>query len=214
MLDWNARSESPDALDALVADGTELEDTHPSLRERLARLGEPARKPPAAVRSAGEELLGAELEQLAGRLDAEWMTENGASWLAHRTAYLERRATLERLAALESPTPDELFERAEVVETLQGSGEALPLYESAAEQGHAAASLAAGRVLLERMDSRGIALVEASMDRDDNLIPKACRILSEYYTETNQELAARRCEWRASRHATRARLAELSAPRS
>jgi len=214
MLTWNARRESPDALNALVADGTELEDTHPALRERLERLGEPLRPPPAAVRSAGEELLGAELEQLAGRLDAEWITQHGASWQAHRTEYLERRAALDRLAALESPTPEELFERAEVVEALRGSGEALPLYESAAERGHAAASLAAGRVLLERMDSRGIALVEASMDRDDNLVTTACRILSEYYTETNQELAARRCEWRASRHATRVRLGEPSTPPS
>ena len=49
------------------------------------------------------------------------------------------------------------------------------------------------------MDSTGIALVEDSMDRDESLVPEACRILAEYYKETNQELAARKCEWRATR---------------
>ncbi len=164
--------------------------------------------PPPAGCSAGEETLGVELEELAGRLDHGWITRNGESWNQHRVEYLDRRAALDQLAALESPTPDELFKRAELVETLEGSDEALPIYQSAAEQGHPAASLAAGRVLLDRMDSKGIALVEDSMDRDDSLVPDACRILAEYYRETNQELAARKCEWRATRHTTFARLAQ------
>ena len=208
MLTWNARITSTEALEALVACGTEPEDTHPSLRERLARLEEAARMPPPAVCSAGEEILGVELETLARRLDDDWITRNGESWMRHRAEYLDRRATLDRLAALETPTPDDLFKRAELVETLEGSDEALPIYRSAAEEGHPAAGLAAGRLLLERMDSTGIALVEDSMDRDDNLVPEACRILAEYYREAHQELAARKCEWRATRHTTRARLAQ------
>jgi len=113
---------------------------------------------------------------------------------------------------IEAPTADERFERARLVETLHGPDRALPIYQSAAAQGHAAASLAAGRVLLERMDAAGIALIEAAMDRDERLVPEACRILSVYYTETNQELAARKCEWRAGRYTTRAQLAQQSNP--
>ena len=214
MLTWNARMTSTDALDALFACETESEDTHPSLSERFARLEEAVRMPPASACSAGEEILGGELEKLAGRLDDEWITRNGESWTQHRTEYLERRAALDRLSALETPTTDELFKRAELLEILERSDEALSTYERAAEQGHPAASLAAGRVLLYRMDSRGIVLVEDSMDRDDSLVPEACRILAEYYKETNQELAARKCEWRASRHTTRARLAQQSTIRS
>jgi Zn-dependent protease with chaperone function len=208
MLTWNARITSTDVLDELFALDTEPEDTHPSLRERFAHLQEEIRMPPLAACSAGEEILGVELEKLAGQLDHRWITRNGESWNQHRVEYLDRRAALDRLAAIETPTPDELFKRAELVETLEGSDEALPIYQSAAEQGHPAASLAAGRVLLDRMDSKGVALVEVSMDRDDSLVPAACRILAEYYKETNQELAARRCEWRATRHTTRARLAQ------
>jgi hypothetical protein len=208
MLTWNARMTSTDVLEELLAGDTEPADTHPSLRERFARLDEAVRMPPPAVCSAGEEILGVELEKLAGRLDQGWITRNGESWNHHRAEYLDRRATLDRLVAIETPTPDELFKRAEPVETLEGSDKALPIYESAAEEGHAAASLAAGRVLLDRMDSKGIVLVEDSMDRDDSLVPEACRILAEYYRETNQELAARKCEWRATRQTTFARLAQ------
>jgi Zn-dependent protease with chaperone function len=208
MLTWNARTISTELLNELFDCDTEPQDTHPSLRERFARLEEAVRVPPAMVRSAGAEILGVELEKLAAQLDHGWITRNGESWNQHRAEYLDRRATLDRLAAIETPTSDELFERAKLVETLDGSDEALPIYQAAAKEGHAAASLAAGRVLLERMDSKGVALVEDAMERDDGLTPEACRILAEYYRETSQELAARKCEWRATRHATRARLTQ------
>ena len=207
MLTWNARVTSTEVLDELLSCDTEPKGTHPSLPERLARLDEAARTPPS-VCSAGEELLGPELERLAARLDRRWGTENGEAWHRHRAEYRDRRASLERLAALDTPTPDQLFKRAELVETLESPDQALPIYQAAAELGHPAASLAAGRALLDRMDSTGIRLVEAAMDHDDRLVPEACRILAEYYRETNQELAARKCEWRATRHTTRARLAE------
>ena len=208
MLTWNARITSTEELDALLASETEPDDTHPSLRERFAHLEEAVRVPPPATHSAGEEILGGALETLAGRLDQEWLTRYDAAWHQHRTEYLDQTATLDRLAAIETPTADELFERAEILEILERTDEALPIYQSAAERGHPAASLAAGRLLLDRRDSEGLNLIEASMDRDEGLVPEGCRILAEYYKETNQALAARKCEWRAKRHTTRARLAQ------
>ena len=213
MLTWEARITSGDALDVLFT-GAEREHTHPSLRERLARFGEPIRVPRPPGCSAGEEILGVELQRLAAQLDHGWIERHGESWTRHRAEYLERRATLDRLAAIERPTAEELFERGEVLEILQGTHEALPIYQRAAEQGHPAASLAAGRVRLGQMDSTGITLVEAAMDRDDNLVPKGCGILAEYYRGSNQELAARKCDWRATRHRTRVRLAQEHAPTS
>jgi Zn-dependent protease with chaperone function len=207
MLTWNARDVSADLLKSLVADDTAADDTHPSLRERLARLDEPARIPPPLASSAGDELLGPALETLARRLDDGWTARHGDTWRQRRVEYVDRTSALDRLAAIETPTADELFERAELVESLHGEDDALPIYQSAATHGHAAASLAAGRLLLDRMDAGGIGFVEAAMDRDERLVPEGCRILATYYTETNQELAARKCEWRASRHTTRAQLA-------
>jgi Zn-dependent protease with chaperone function len=206
MLTWDARAISPEALGALFAGETRPWHTHPSLRDRFDRLQEAIRIPPPAIRSAGEEILGVELEKIAIELDRQWMTQNGDSWARHRAEYVERRATLDRLTAIETPTADELFERAELLELLEGADQALPIYQRAAEQGHPGASLAAGRVLLDRVDATGIALVEGSMDRDERLVPEGCRILADYYKATGQELAARKCERRAIRHTTLARL--------
>jgi Zn-dependent protease with chaperone function len=211
MLTWKAREAPTDLPESIIADDTDPGDTHPSLRERLARFDEPVRIPPPIARSAGHELLGPELETLARRLDEGWMAQHGEAWRRRRAEYLERTTTLDRLAAIAVPNPGELFERAELVEALHGADHALPIYQSAAEQGHAAASLAAGRVLLDRTDAAGVALIEAAMDRDERLVPEACRILAIYYTETNQELAARQCQWRAVRYTTRAHLARQPA---
>jgi Zn-dependent protease with chaperone function len=207
MLTWNARRMPIDLLESFVAEDTEPGDTHPSLRERLARFDEPLRIPPPIAISAGHELLGPGLETLARRLDERWIVRHGDAWRRYRADHVERTTRLNRLAAIEAPTPEELFEQAELVEALHGSDRALPIYQSAADRGHGAASLAAGRLLLDRMDATGIALVESAMDHDERLVSEACRILAIYYTETKQELAARKCEWRASRHAIRAHLA-------
>jgi Zn-dependent protease with chaperone function len=210
MLTWNARQASTDLVESLLADDTESDDTHPSLRERLARFGQTARVPPPMARSAGHELLGPQLEVLAQRLDERWMARYGDLWRQHRAEYVERTTMLERLAAIETPTPDEVFERARLVEWLRGSDEALPIYRLAAEQGHSAAGVATGRVLLDRLEPAGIALVEAAMDGDERLVPEGCEILAAYYMKTNQQLAARRCEWRATRHTTLAHLSGQS----
>jgi hypothetical protein len=208
MLTWNARITSTDALDALIATDEARGLTHPSLCERLNRLAEPARVPPVPPRSAGEEILGEELARLAGRLDEDWMAQHGDAWRRERAAYVERQTALARLTALESPTADELFARAAIVEDLSGGEVALPLYQRAASHGHAAASLAAGRLLLDRLDAAGIELVESAMSRDETLVPDGCRRLADHYRDTNQWLAARKCEWRARSYTTRARLAQ------
>ena len=162
--------------------------------------------PPPIDRSAGEELLGPELAGLADRHDRRWMTENGEAWHRNRGEYVDQRIRLEKLTSLSTPTAEQLFARAELVETLEEADDALPIYQAAAEQGHVAASLSAGRIFLDQMNASGVSLVEAAMDRDDRMVPEGCRILAEYYRATNQELAARKCEWRATRHTTQARL--------
>ena len=206
MLGWKARVVSTEDLNDLFAARTEPEDTHPSLRERFDRLGEAIRVPPVSEQSAGEDILGADLEKFAARLDQEWLTRNGESWAQHRAEYLERRNRLDRLTAIDAQTPDDLFARADLLESLDHEIAALPLYERAAEQGHAKAGLAAGRLLLDRMDAKGIRLVEAAMDRDEHLVPEGCQLLADYYTETHQSLAAQKCIWRATEHTTRVHL--------
>jgi Zn-dependent protease with chaperone function len=206
MLTWPARGRSADVLNNLSVE-TSPEDTHPSLRERIERLNEHARVPPPAARSAGRDILGPVFDTLAKRLDEEWRDTHGAAWRERRAAYVARRDELAALSALDTPTPVDVFRRAELVEALDGSDQALPLYEAASRLGHRRANVAAGRLRLDRGDATGVALIEDAMDRDDELVPEGCRILADYYHETQQPLAARKCEWRASRHATRVHLA-------
>ena len=214
MLTWNPRTVSHDVLHQILADHSSPDDTHPSMSERLARLGREARLPPLIERSAGAELLGTELEELAERLDQGWLKRSGDSWRQHRAEYLERRATLDRLAALDRPSPDEQFTRGELTETLEGADAALPFYTSATAAGHAAAGLAAGRLLLEQMNPAGTTLIEDSMSNNDSLVVEGCRILADYYRQTNQERAARQYERRARRHKTLARLQQSAPPQT
>lgn len=214
MLTWNARNVSHDMLHEILNDHSGPDDTHPSMSVRFARLGQEARLPPPIERSAGAEVLGTELEKLAGRLDERWLNRNGDSWRQHRAEYLEQRATLDRLAALDRPSPDEQFTRGELAEALDGADAALPFYTSAAAAGHAAAGLAAGRLLLEQMNPAGVTSIEDSMSNDDRLVPEGCRILADYCRQTNQVRAAREYERRARRHKTLARLEQSAqAPR-
>jgi Zn-dependent protease with chaperone function len=205
MLTWNVRIPSPELLEDIFAAETASDDTHPSLRERFERLGEAIRVPPAAV-SAGEEILGRTLEKLAQQFDRQWLSENGESWHRLHAEYSEQTRRLERLSRLESPTPDEMFQRAELLETLERPDEALPIHERAAQLGHPGASLAAGRLLLDCRNAHGVPLVEAAIAADENLVQEGCRVLARYYKETRQELTARQWEWHATRHATRAHL--------
>ena len=205
MLTWNARMTSPEMLADIFSVKTAPDDTHPSIRERFERLGETLRVPPPAV-SAGAEILGRVLGELAGQFDQQWLSENGEDWRRFRDEYTEQATKLERLSNLESPTSEEMFERGELLEALERPDEALPIHRRAAELGHLGASLAAGRLLLDRRNADGVSLVEAAIARDERLVEEGCRVLASYYKETRQELAARRWEWHATRHATRAHL--------
>jgi Zn-dependent protease with chaperone function len=206
MLTWDARHVSEEVLAEIVVDDSAPDDTHPSMKERLAGLGENPRLPVPVERSAGAEILGTALNGLARRLDEEWVTRNGDSWRRHRARYLEQRATVDRLAALDTPSADERYLHGTLVETLEDADAALPFYMSAAAEGHAAAGVAAGRLLLERADPAGIPVIEDAMSRDERLVPEGCRILSDYYRHTKQALPARAIERRARRHKTLKRL--------
>jgi Zn-dependent protease with chaperone function len=201
MLTWRARiaDGGEDLLADLVASGTAPDDSHPSLRERFASLGIDPRIPPYVPpeRSAGASLLGPYFERLADALDEEWLSRHGERWREERAEHVESRASLQRLEAIADPSPDEIFARAELVERLRDPADALRLYLDAHARGHARAGLAAGRLRLAD-------IVESAMDRDDTLVPEGCRLLAEHYRETSQELAARRCEWRANGHLARA----------
>ncbi|HYC32214.1 MAG TPA: M48 family metalloprotease, partial [Gemmatimonadales bacterium] len=183
------------------------EDTHPGLAQRLEALGAPPRLPPAPDRSAGEVYLGERLSVLTGQLDEEWDRRHGEQWRARHEEVGADRDRLAALRSLESPSAGERLELAELVERIEGTDAALPLYRSAADAGSAAARLEAGRLLLDLDDEEGVRLIEAAMATDESLVSRGCDLLAPYLDDRGRLHEAERCRTRASRHGMRERLA-------
>jgi hypothetical protein len=108
---------------------------------------------------------------------------------------------LERIAA---PTLAQRYEKARLVESLEGTDAAFPIYEEAAAAGHAGAALAAGCVLLERDVDRGIALIEQAVAGDASLGAEGHGRIAELYESRGRLVDA-------NRHATLARAAATQA---
>lgn len=193
-------------LEALLAQATEPGDTHPPLRERLGAIGATPRIPVRPDRTAGDVWLGTQLAAIAARLDEQWVAAQGEAWHRERD---QRRESRERLLALEritAPTPAQLYEKARLVEWLDSADAALPLYEAASDAGHAAAALAAGRVLLERDDDRGIALIERAVAGDASLGEEGNGRIAELFERRGRLVDANRYATLARAAATRAAL--------
>jgi Zn-dependent protease with chaperone function len=195
-------------LEEQLADGTDPCDTHPSLRDRLDAIeGEP-RLPPLPAQTAGDVYVGGYLESVATALDARWLASHGTKWRAEQDALSRSRQRLRELAALQAPTPDEMFERGELADQLEGIDCALPHYRAAFDRGHAHAALALGRILLDREEEGGIAVLERAMHADTSLVQECCERLAVFCRSRNRIGEAHRYRLRSTREATRAQLAD------
>ncbi len=67
-------------LQDALAEQSDLMDTHPCLRERLAAIGESARDAGAAAPCAGESLLGPDWSKMAQEFNTAWRERNSADW--------------------------------------------------------------------------------------------------------------------------------------
>ncbi len=155
------------ALDA----PSDLNDTHPSLADRLRALGVPARTRFEIERSAAEHLLGDALARLAAEQDRAWREQMAPAWRERHeavAAQCERFAELEREAAAGALAPATACERARLAEALDGRYAALPLYRQIVEHHpqYAPAIYALGRLLVQGGDAQGVMLVERAMQGD------------------------------------------------
>jgi Zn-dependent protease with chaperone function len=191
-------------LASLVSETTGLGDSHPSLGERLAAIGATPRIPARPDRAVGDVWLGAQMATIAARLDEQWTAARNDGWRRRREHRRERRERLATLEGVATPSPAEIQEKAELIEALEGVDAALPLYERAADGGHAAASLAVGRIRLERDDDSGVALIEQAMANDPSLGTQGHRLIADFYESRGRLVDA-------NRHATLARAATTRA---
>ncbi|HLB16097.1 MAG TPA: M48 family metalloprotease [Burkholderiales bacterium] len=170
------------ALDAT----SDLNDTHPSLAERLQALGVPAQMRFELERSAADELLGPALAKLAAEQDRRWFEQVAPAWRErHRTVAEERKRcdALDAHAQEGELALEAAWERARLAESLDGRLAALPLYRRLVERHpeHVPAVYTYGRVLLQGGDEQGVALVERAMALDAEAEQSGAALLFEFY---------------------------------
>jgi Zn-dependent protease with chaperone function len=174
-------------LDQALARETTLDDTHPSLSERLGALGESARIALPAPGTAADRLLGGALERLTESFDRRWHEGILPSW---RSRYEEAQAGRQRLAGLdarhasgEELSLQEAYDRAILNESVADNPE-LAVEQLRALHARApdepAVLYALGARLLARDDDAGRALLEGAMQRDEREVLRCCEALRDY----------------------------------
>jgi Zn-dependent protease with chaperone function len=184
---------------------TGVDDSHPSLRDRLRALGEAPRIPPGLVESAAASLLGDALPRLAAALDASWREAVAPSWEQRFERVREARrrlAELDARAAGGALSAADAFERAELVEEQRDESEALPLYRQvlAREPGHVGARFALGRLLAGRDDPEGLSHLDAAIAAHRSAVIPACQHAYAFLRRAGRVEEAERYADRARRH--------------
>jgi Zn-dependent protease with chaperone function len=204
---WDGVENRAQLLDRLLEDDTAASDTHPALRDRLAALNQPPRWPGPVQLTAADSFFGSQKPELAGALDRQWQDTRGQEWKKQHDEIRTRRERLAHLVAVPSPTPEQTFERGVLVERECDEDAALQLYLAAHQQGHPAAGLAAGRMLLDREDDSGVALIETAMDAQADLVENGCRIVVEFLEDRGRHVDAYRYQQRMVRETAKTSMA-------
>jgi Zn-dependent protease with chaperone function len=183
------------SLRSILAETTGIEDTHPSLADRIKAMGQEVQLPGALERSAAEHLFDQSLGDLVGEIDKEWRKESSPHWQERYQQISDWRRELAELGAKAEHGPldaDQRWRQATLTEEVEDTTAALPLYRSLLQTNpkHAGANFAVGRIMLEEGDVRGLDLLEAAMEFDEEAIIPACELAYQYLMEADRKAEA------------------------
>jgi len=181
----------PDSIHKWLKDAlarkTTLDDTHPSLTERLGALREEARLALPSVEAAADRLFGRALEGITQAFDKRWQDGILPSWQErHREVQEGRR----RLAELDEKhlsgaelSLQEAYDRALMTESWGNNADRCieqlrTLHGRAPDE--PVLHFALGVRLLARDDEPGMALLKRAMERDPSEIVRCCEALRDY----------------------------------
>jgi Zn-dependent protease with chaperone function len=169
----------------------DLEDTHPSLEERIRHLG---LEPDEVVRlaasdrdgqTAAEAFLRDGGTRLAELFDQTWREAIAEDWRQRHSERQEARRELEGLegrAQREQLSLEDRRTLATLTAEFREPDDALARYRAVleVEPGDAQANFGIGSILLERDDDAGLAHLERAMDADADAIVPACELAIPY----------------------------------
>lgn len=181
-------------------------DTHPSLTDRLNAIKETPRLPPALARTAGEQYLGAALEELTGTMNSLWKENIGPTWQQQHQKQQEAQSKLrelnEKSARGEEISEEEQLNHALWREEFEGDEAGRAAFELFVQRfpENAAGNFSLGRILITRSSEgeapdhetaeRGIALLEKAMQLDADATLPACQLIYTYLSENNRQSEA------------------------
>lgn len=179
-------------LQELLDEQPGLEDTHPTLAQRLQALGQSPASVPAPAQSAAEALLGPLRETLEERFSREWREHIAESWRQQHENLGQDHARLSELEArVDTLAGPELGEYAILVHRLRPDADPLPLYRTALSACPDTALVVArlGALLLDRQDAEGVAHLERAMELDADFSEQALQLLMQHHHRVGDEAA-------------------------
>jgi Zn-dependent protease with chaperone function len=174
-----------------LAAKSDIDDTHPSLAQRLQALGCAAEAQPADAETA-DHLLGALGEELKARLSREWAESVAQGWQAEHERLQEQRGRLRELATqgaeLDAKGRSELACLRDELD--EGNAIAQQLAEAVAQDpANAELNFRLGRRLLDEGDAAGIGAIEAAMHLDAAYDDAGLVRLHRWHSEQGDEAA-------------------------
>jgi Zn-dependent protease with chaperone function len=170
-------------LKQALARKTTLDDTHPSLSERLAALNEKPKLVLPPPGEAADRLLGAALEHITRAFDERWREGILPSWQQRHQEAQDGRRRLAELDAKSDLSVQEAFDQAILTESCGGDEERAlgllrALHARVPEDPVVLYNL--GARLLARDEESGWPLLERAMQLDEAEMRRCCQALRDY----------------------------------
>lgn len=161
----------------------DIDDTHPSLAQRLSALGVAPGLPEPPQCSAADELLGEYGQMLERAFSEQWQELASPMWQENHEQHAADRKRLELLEQQTERTLDENIEYAGLIESVHPGRDVEPLYRAVLGQNsdHALAHFRLGLVLLEREQVEGAEHLWQAMALDRDATASALQVLESFY---------------------------------
>lgn len=166
---------------------SDLDDTHPTLAQRLQALGVDAGPVPPPQVSAAEALLGDWLPAFEQQFSDDWREGVIAAWEGNHAQHREDARRHAELAQREPLDADEAIEFARLDEIIHPEQDPLPRYEALAQVAaeNAFVRFRLGELLLERGNADGEAHLRAVMALDPDAAEPALHRLDAFHQARN-----------------------------